>query len=62
LPAGCHRIAWHLPAAEQVLETLRRDAPADLAVANLLAPVLVDENDPAERSRGLQLAGVNARY
>jgi Tfp pilus assembly protein PilF len=56
-------IAWHLrelAAAQEILEPLHRDAPADAVVANLLALALVEQSDPAKRSRGLQLAEVNA--
>jgi superkiller protein 3 len=57
-------IAWHLrdlAAAEKVLETLHREAPADFTAANLLALCLVEQEDAAKRSRGLQLAEVDAR-
>jgi len=57
-------IAWHLrdlAAAESILETLHREAPADLAVADLLALCLVEQDDAAKKSRGLQLAEVDAR-
>jgi len=55
-------IAWHLrdlAGAEQIFEPLHRDAPADPVAANLLALALVEQDDPAKRSRGLQLAEVN---
>ena len=55
-------IAWHLrdlAGAEQIFEPLHRDAPADPVAANLLALALVEQEDPAKRSRGLQLAEVN---
>jgi tetratricopeptide (TPR) repeat protein len=57
-------IAWHLrelPAAEAALDALHRDAPADLGAANLLALCLVEQDDAAKRSRGLQLAEVDAQ-
>jgi Tfp pilus assembly protein PilF len=57
-------IAWHvrdLRAAEQALEPLHRDAPADFIVTNLLALTLVEQNDSAKRLRGLTLAEGNAR-
>jgi tetratricopeptide (TPR) repeat protein len=57
-------IAWHLrdlAGAEKCLEPLYRDSPADPSIANLLALVLVEQDDAAKRSRGLQLAEVNAR-
>jgi Flp pilus assembly protein TadD len=57
-------IAWHLrdlASAESILETLHREAPADLAVADLLALCLVEQDDAAKKSRGLQLAEVDAR-
>ncbi len=57
-------IAWHLgdaAEAQRVLEPLHREAPADLGVANLLALSLVEQDDPARRARGLQLAEVGAR-
>jgi Tfp pilus assembly protein PilF len=56
-------IAWHqrdLPSAEAILEPLHRDAPADSAIANLLALSLLDQTDKVKRTRGLQLAEVNA--
>ncbi len=57
-------VAWHLrdlPAAEKILETLHREAPADFAAADLLALCLVDQDDAAKRSRGLQVAESDAR-
>ena len=57
-------IAWHLrdlTGAEAILEPLHRDAPADLVAANLLALCLVEQDDPAKKSRGLQLAEVDAQ-
>lgn len=57
-------IAWHLgqPAeAQKILEPLHRDAPADFAIANLLALSLVDQDDKDLRARGLQLAEIDAR-
>ena len=56
-------IAWHerkLAAAEAILEPLHRDAPADFAVANLLALTLIEQDDATKQSRGLQLAEVNS--
>jgi Tfp pilus assembly protein PilF len=56
-------IAWHLrdlAAAEQIFEPLHREAPADAAVANWLALSLVEQDDPAKKKRGLELAEVNA--
>ena len=56
-------VAWHLrdlAAAEAILEPLHRDAPADSFVANLLALALIEQDDAAKQSRGLQLADVNA--
>ena len=56
-------VAWHLrdlAGAEAILEPLHRDAPADSVIANLLALTLVDQPDATKRSRGLQLAEVNA--
>jgi tetratricopeptide (TPR) repeat protein len=55
-------VAWHLrdlAGAEAILEPLHRDAPADSAVANLLALSLIEQDDKAKRSRGAQLADVN---
>jgi tetratricopeptide (TPR) repeat protein len=55
-------IAWHLrdlTAAEQILEPLHRDLPADAVAANLLALALVEQDDAAKRKRGLELADVN---
>jgi Tfp pilus assembly protein PilF len=57
-------IAWHLrdlAAAESTLDALHRDAPGDLVAANLLALCLVEQDDPAKKSRGLQLAEVDAQ-
>jgi tetratricopeptide (TPR) repeat protein len=57
-------IAWHLgdaAEAQRILEPLHREAPADFAVANLLALSLVDQDDKDRRARGLQLAEVDAR-
>jgi predicted Zn-dependent protease len=56
-------IAWHsrdLAAAEKILEPLHRDSPADYFVANLLALTLIEQDDAAKQSRGMQLAEVNA--
>jgi Tfp pilus assembly protein PilF len=56
-------IAWHLrdlAAAEQFLEPLHREAPADEAAANFLALSLVEQEDATKRKRGLELAEVNA--
>jgi Flp pilus assembly protein TadD len=55
-------IAWHLrdlTAAEQILERLHRDLPADAVAANLLALALVEQEDATKRKRGLELADVN---
>jgi Tfp pilus assembly protein PilF len=56
-------IAWHLrdlAAAEQIFESLHREAAADPAVANGLALSLIEQDDSAKRKRGLELAEVNA--
>jgi Tfp pilus assembly protein PilF len=56
-------VAWHLRdlvRAEQIFEPLHRDAPADSLAANQLALALVEQNDETKRSRGFQLADVNA--
>jgi tetratricopeptide (TPR) repeat protein len=56
--------SWHLrqlPAAEGILEPMHLEAPADLRISNLLALVLIEQDDTAKQSRGLQLAEVNAR-
>ncbi len=55
-------VSWHsreLAAAEAALEPLHRDAPADSFVANLLALALIEQDDAAKQSRGLQLADIN---
>jgi tetratricopeptide (TPR) repeat protein len=55
-------IAWHLrdlAGAEAILEPLHREAPADPAVANLLALSLVEQDDKSKKERGSQLADVN---
>ena len=57
-------IAWYLrdlATAEKLLEPLHRDVPGNFAVADLLALTLVEQDDKAKQSRGLQLAEVNAR-
>ena len=57
-------IAWHLrdlAGAETLIEPLHRDTPDDAGSANLLALVLVEQDDPEKRARGLKLAEVNAR-
>jgi tetratricopeptide (TPR) repeat protein len=57
-------VAWHLrdlAGAEAMLEPLHREAPADSVVANLLALTLIEQDDKAKQSRGLQLADVNAQ-
>jgi tetratricopeptide (TPR) repeat protein len=57
-------VAWHLrdlAGAEAILEPLHRDAPADSVLANLLALSLIEQDDKAKQSRGLQLADVNAQ-
>jgi tetratricopeptide (TPR) repeat protein len=56
-------IAWYgrdLAGAEKLLEPLHRDAPSDSVSANLLALALIEQEDAAKQSRGLQLAEVNA--
>jgi Flp pilus assembly protein TadD len=56
-------IDWHLrdlAAAEQIFDSLHREAPADASVANWLALSLVEQDDPAKKKRGLELADVNA--
>jgi Flp pilus assembly protein TadD len=56
-------IGWHardLAGAQSILESLHRDLPADGMVANLLALVLLEQDDSAKRARGSQLAEVNA--
>jgi Tfp pilus assembly protein PilF len=56
-------VAWYLrdlAAAQAILEPLHRDAPADATVANLLALSLIEQDDAAKKSRGAQLADVNA--
>ncbi len=57
-------VAWHLrdlAAAETILDPLYREAPTELATADLLALCLVDQDDAVKRARGLQLAEANAR-
>jgi tetratricopeptide (TPR) repeat protein len=57
-------VTWHLrdlAGAQATLEPLHRDAPADSFVANLLALTLIEQDDKAKQSRGLQLADVNAQ-
>ena len=63
-PFCCGVIAWRLrdlAIAEKIFESLHRGAPpADAAFANLLALSLDEQDDPAKRKRGLELAEVNA--
>jgi tetratricopeptide (TPR) repeat protein len=57
-------VAWYLrdlAGAEAILEPMHRDAPADSVVANLLALALIEQEDKAKQSRGLQLADVIAQ-
>jgi len=57
-------VAWHLgdvKNAEQILESMHRDSPADFSVTNLLALTLVDQDDVTKRARGLKLAEDSAR-
>jgi tetratricopeptide (TPR) repeat protein len=57
-------IAWQLRelgTAERIFEALHRDAPNDAGYASLLTLALVEQDDPAKRARGLQLAEANAR-
>jgi Tfp pilus assembly protein PilF len=56
-------VAWHLrdlATAEAILEPLHRDSPGDPMMANMLALSLIEQDDEAKRSRGAQLADVNA--
>ncbi len=56
-------VAWYLrdlAGAERIFETMHRDSPADLVSANLLALVLLEQDDKAKRARGMQLAEVNS--
>src|SRR4029077_7955744 len=45
----------------RVFEGLNHSAPADTAIADLLALTLVEQDDSAKKLRGLQLAEVSAR-
>ena len=57
-------IAWRLRdfgAAERMLEVQHHAGPGDLAVADLLARSLIEQDDPAKQMRGLELAEVTAR-
>ncbi len=57
-------LAWHrrdFVAAERAFESLHRDAPADVAAADLLARSLIEQDEPAKKQRALQLALANAR-
>ncbi len=54
------RIQKDLPTAERIFRKAITDAPADLFASNQLALVLVDQTDKDARSKGLQLASVNA--
>ena len=57
-------VSWYLrdlAGAEAILEPMHHDAPADSVVANLLALTLIEQDDKAKQSRGLQLADVNAQ-
>lgn len=57
-------VDWHardLAGVEKSLEPVYRDEPANLAVANLLALALIDQDDPVKRARGLKIAETAAR-
>ena len=57
-------IAWHLrdlPTAERIFETIHHNNPGDASASDLLARVLVEQDDWTKRSRGLQLAEASAR-
>jgi len=57
-------VAWHLrdlSSAEAILQPLLRDTPNDRVAADLLAVVLVEQEDPVKRARGLQLAENTAK-
>lgn len=48
-------------AAEKIFEELLRESPADLFAADQLALVLIEQSDPLQQQRAVQLAEVNAR-
>ena len=57
-------IAWQVrdfALAERLFEPLHRDAPTDIAIADLLARSLIEQDDSAKRTRALQLAEMNLR-
>jgi tetratricopeptide (TPR) repeat protein len=47
--------------AEKAFEALNRENPGDFASANQLALTLLEQDDPRQRQRAVQLAEVNAR-
>jgi predicted Zn-dependent protease len=56
-------IAWYqrdFAGAEKILDPIQRKDPADWFTANLLALTLIEQEDKAKRSRGLQIAEGNA--
>lgn len=55
------RIGKDFGAAETIFRRVLNDAPADFYASNQLALILGDQTDKNQRSRGLQLATVNAQ-
>lgn len=55
------RMEKNLANAENYFRRVLNEAPSDLFAANQLALVLVDQSNQNQRSRGVQLAEVNAR-
>ena len=55
------RIVKNLGDAENYFRRVMNEAPSDFFACNQLALVLVDQSNQSQRSRGVQLAEVNAR-
>jgi tetratricopeptide (TPR) repeat protein len=59
LRASIARLAGDLTTAESLLEQVHLQSPSNVAAANLLAQVLVDQGDTKKQTRGLELAKMN---
>lgn len=59
--ALAHRMIGNMAQAESLLLPLHHQQPANLAVSNQLALVLVESSDEGKRSRALQIATANAK-
>ncbi|MCC7083382.1 MAG: tetratricopeptide repeat protein [Pirellulales bacterium] len=61
LRAAVARLAGDLPKAESLLEQLHLQFPGSVPAANMLAQVLVDQDDKKKQARGLELAQMNLK-